>query len=124
MLIEPDPEEGEEDDQEAIQARAPPDLDARIPFHKEEDPLPLEGEHQGGAETPIREIAPQSPPADREDVIRREDSLLREAIPHSPLHSDTSDDPEQITDYKWINALKGGADTCQVRNPSKWWLHS
>ncbi len=106
MLIEPDPEEGEEEGQEAIQARAPPDLDARIPLPREMDPMPRKAPRDGGAETP-RIVAPQSPPTEWKVLPSlRGDSLPREAV--SPLSppSDLSDDPEQIKDDRWINALK------------------
>ena len=112
MLIEPDPEDGEESDEEAIKARAPPDLDAR---------LPLENLPAGGAETP--QVSPH--PSGREDALDREDGLPREAIPPStpeaeekedslpreampppPPDPDLSKDPTKITDEKWNKAFK------------------
>ena len=89
MLIEPDPEDGEESDEEAVKARAPPDLDAR---------LPLENLPAGGAETPPINTHPPESPAkrahedDREDDLGREDGLPREVIPPpTPVIDDKED---------------------------------
>ena len=74
MLIEADPEADEESDMETLKARAPPDLDARIP--------------RDGMETPPipphpSELAEEVRVEDREDGPGREDDLDRAEV-HAP----------------------------------------
>ena len=115
FLIESDPQDGEEEDQDAVRARAPQDLDARIPLP--DDTVTPPGFHPlGGAETPIinplggeaplrEDSSPREavlPGEDFDEAHPREDRSPREAV----LPGEDFEDPSIITDDTWISALK------------------
>ena len=84
LLIDRDPEEGDESDEEAIAARAPPDLDARVPL--ELPPI-------GGMDTPL---APEPP----HKVIVDEPHDL-EADVASPKEAEET----KVTNALWLEAF-------------------
>ena len=134
MLIEEDPEADEESDREMLQARAPPDLDARIPRdgmetppitpHPSEQAEEVRGEDREDGlhrvefhappipglkerEDSLPREATPPPPSDPSPVVReREDSLPREAISPPPSEPDGTIGTEKVTDKKWNVAFK------------------
>ena len=95
LLIEPDPEAGEESDEAAILARAPQDLDARIllesaPLGGMETPMAQE-EPLGGLETPIFHV--QAPP------------LVAE-VHHESEADEVEPEEIKVTDLRWLDAFK------------------
>ena len=94
FLIESDPQDGEEEDQDAIRARAPQDLDACIPLL--DDPVEPPVAHlSGGAETPIiNPLGGEAP--------HWEDRSPREAV----FPGEDFEDPSPINEDTWISALK------------------
>ena len=100
LLIEPDPEAGEESDEAAILARAPQDLDARIvlevaPPEKADEPELQDGP-LGGMETPIAhtlEPPPMVPPPMAD-------------VHHEILDEDGTPEGGRITDVAWLTAFK------------------
>ena len=117
MLIEADPEADEESDMETLKARAPPDLDARIPRDGMETPPipPHPSELAEEVRVEDREDGPgREDDLDRAEVLapptpvmrEREDSLPREATPPLPSEPDVAVAPVKVTDEKWNVAFK------------------
>ena len=94
FLTEPDPEAGEEDDEDAIRARAPQDLDARLPAPGGEA---VDASHREDV-PPMEAILPDLALVEashREDVPPMEDMLLNRE----------DDEPEAIIDHAWLLVL-------------------
>ena len=88
FLTEPDPEAGEEDDEDAIRARAPQDLDARIPAPVGEA---IEALHREDV-PPMEAILPD--PALVEAPHREDVPPMEDMLPNSE-----DDEPEAIIDH-------------------------
>ena len=107
FLIESDPQDGQEEDQDALRARAPQGLDARVPL-PEAPVIPPVVHPSGGAETP--NINPRGG-----EALHREDRSPREAV----VPREDFEDPSIITDVTWISALKTWCNMCHVKFRSK-----
>ena len=105
MLIEEDPEADQESDRKTLQARAPPDLDARIPRDGNEtppiSPHPSERAEEAHGEDREDDLHREESPVPPIPILReREDSPPREAIPPSPSEPDGTTGIENVTDPK------------------------